>query len=244
MNESVHASRRTCLALFIICFASWTFADTTDAKTEVAIGITAIGRNESNAYGNIRVTRQLNANDRVEFVSTLGSRKRFVGTGFAIRYGGSDYEARYGRSFLGGADLKVGLALANTPSGRNAPYLTLNGSAPIVNNEHFGVDVVGRSAARSKSSLVGAGIHTEYRTHGLSAFAEGLWVTGSSNSYNTRGGSAQRRAVYRFGVRPKTSDKLKIELGVTNQMGRTTGTSLTPGLGRGLGGYFEMSVKF
>ncbi|MBL8088083.1 MAG: hypothetical protein JNM85_08465 [Chthonomonas sp.] len=211
---------------------------------DVTVGVSVLGKTESNAYGTLKLSRSVGNGMAVDLMGTMGSRKRFAGTGFAIRHGGSDIELRLRRETDGNASGSLGLAIASTPAGRSAPFLTLSGETRMAGNDKTSVSLVLRAATRVSSSLYGTGFRADTKLNNMDAYFEGLWVSGSENTYSINTGKREQRAVYRLGVRPQLGGKLKFELGVTNQLGRTTGMSLTPGLGKGLGGYVELTTRF
>lgn len=209
---------------------------------DLNVGATSLGAKESRTALNLRASRELAPGGRLEFTATLGSKRTFNGAGFKVRTGGSDYQLGYRHTIEGGAETFIGLAVADTPAGRRAPYLAIEGSTQIWGNDRVSLKLVGKTAARTDSTLIGTGFRVDanYLVPGL--FAEGLWVSGDGNTYSVKNGRLEQRAVYRVGFRPKLGG-LNLECGVTNQVGRTTGMSLTPGLGRGFGGYLELTTR-
>jgi hypothetical protein len=223
--------------------SSYAHADD-EKRHELTVGLTSLGKDEKNTYGNLRVTLFSSETSAWDVTATLSQKKTFVGSGFTIRYGGNDYEIRSMHKIAENTYFAVGFAVANTPAGKDRVAITFSGSSRAFGTDKANLALVVKCAARFDSTQIGTGARLNLSMDKLDFFAEGLWINGSQNTYNTVTGKAEIRPVYRVGIRPKLSSAYRLELGLTNALGRTTGMSLTPGLGKGLGGYFEISVRF
>lgn len=210
---------------------------------DAQVGISRLGAEENNTYLHLGLSKKLSEGYRAEVLATFGSRKTYNGTGFAIRYGGSDAELRVHCEKNAQIQGYLGGAYASTPAGKNRLHAVAGAKLKLVETETGGLDLVARTVSRSKSTLVGVGFSAHWKSPTYGVSAEVLAVTGGPNSYHEKTGAKQRRPVYRLGVNRALKDGTVLELGITNQMGRTTGASLTPGLGKGVGLYLEAKVK-
>lgn len=207
------------------------------------LGVSTLGAKENNAYLHYSFSKAVSAGYRGELLGTFGSKKTFNATGFRIRYGGSDVEARLHCEKNTQLQGYVGGAFVSTPAGKDRLHAVAGLSLNLANNAMGRLDVVSRMVSRDKSTLVGVGFSAQWKSPTYGVSAEALAVTGAPNTYNENTGAKQRRPVFRLGVNRALKDGTLVELGITNQMGRTTGGSLTPGLGKGIGIYLEAKVK-
>lgn len=210
---------------------------------DLTIGVTSLGAKESRTSGYLGLSKVMPNGTTAQLHATLGSKKTFAGNGFNIRYGGSDIELRLGRNVSDTTKIFGGLAVADTPSGKSRPYLSFGASTELYKNTGMSLTAVGRMVTRTESQLYGVGARIDVPMKQVHLYAEGLHVSGSANTYSITNGSSQQRPVYRLGLSSNWRGH-DFEVGFTNQTGRTTGGSLTPGLGKGVGFYGEFKVRF
>lgn len=240
--STIRATQKRCAAVVAAIFViSVAFAG--PGQIDAKIGVSRLGAKENNTYLHYSFSKAVASGYRGELLGTFGSRKTYAGPGFNIRYGGSDVEARLHCEKNAQVQGYLGGAYVSTPAGKNRLHGVAGLQFNLANNPTGRFDLVGRMATRSKSTLIGVGFSANWQSPTYGASAEVLAVTGGPNTYNENTGIKQRRPVFRLGVNRALKDGTVLELGVTNQMGRTTGGSLTPGLGKGVGIYLEAKVK-
>lgn len=157
----------------------------------------------------------------------------------AIRSGGSDWEfvVRHALQNFDRLSLMAGVSFPNTPAQSNA-FFTYGASYQLETGEgQPQIFVGGRGVMRKDSSLLGlSGSAVMPLQSGLELFGDFTVMVVGNNTFSSTG-ARERRALYGLGLRytPVSNSEGKFDgsfyLMFTNQLGTTTGTSLTPALG-------------
>lgn len=174
-----------------------------------------------------------------------GLRGTFASVGFAkspaaIRTGGSDFEfyVRHSVEQVDGLALMGGISFPNTPA-QNQPFGTFGVSYSFKTPEYGPAFTIGgRGVLRQDSSIVGlsAGLKFGF-SQGWELFGDITGIVHGNNTRDTATGAAMRRALWGAGLRYNLQSMGKagydgsIYMMVTNALGMTTGTSLSPSLG-------------
>lgn len=175
----------------------------------------------------------------------VGLRGAFASVSFAkapaaIRTGGSDLEVyvRHSPEQCEKLSLLAGISLPNTPA-QNQAFGTFGASYKLATPD-FGptVSIGARGVLRQDSSIMGlsAGLNYSFGP-GWEMFGDITGIVHGDNTRDTGTGAAMRRALWGAGLRynfksfGEAGVDGSIYMMVTNALGMTTGTSLSPGLG-------------
>lgn len=168
--------------------------------------------------------------------------------GSAIRHGGSDIELVARRQPWEGKPivLQAGIAQPRTPA-RGKPCFTLGASAGWTPGADLALTLNPKAVILKENALVGVGM-------GLAARVGSAWtliadctplVTGDNTRSTIDGGKIRRTtygAALRYNAR-EFGDGVTVDLGWTNGLGSSTGTSLTPGLGDAKALYVAVTAR-
>jgi hypothetical protein len=158
----------------------------------------------------------------------------------AIRHGGSEVElaAKYQPKATDRVAGLIGITFPDT-SAQNDPTLTLGIAAGLPVGKSITLYTNPHVIFIKDNTLVGLGLGVRARlSDNLSLIADVTPLLTGDNTRSTDDGTREWRTIYGVGVRftnPKTP--VSFELGFANGTGRSTGSSLTPGLG-GSGAFY------
>jgi hypothetical protein len=171
-----------------------------------------------------------------------------VPTGETIRFGGSDGEllANYRLPLEVPITLRAGFAYVGTPAQNHPLAGVLGASASYSFEKNFSVLVEPKVVFLDDNSLLGLGLGLSYRvTNAVSVFGEWTPLLSGDNAVDTTTGTRSRCDLYGFGVRfNQPGSPISVDLGITNSVGLTTGTSMTPSLGNIAGFYIGGEFRF
>ncbi len=168
--------------------------------------------------------------------------------GGTLRYAGSDLEltGKYATKMSGKYSLsgQVGLSFPNTPA-QKSTHLTLGASAGVSPVSNFNVYLNPRAVLITNNSLFGLGLGATFKMSStVTWFAEYTQMLAGSNTIDINTGDLKTRGIYGVGVRYLVANhKISVDLGWTNGLGFTTGSSLTPGIGDSSAWYAAINFK-
>ena len=179
-----------------------------------------------------------------------GSRKDSItGNGFVLNHGGYDYEflVRHVLTAQPKVDVALGLSSPDTAD-RNRRIF---GTYDIGWTEQLCPTTTLRFGAKGilgPDPLAAIGFRLVSRTaKGSQAFAQLYVPTQGDNTRSVTTGQGQRGAIYSLGMEWEdggTSSQMFYGLALTNALGATTGTSITPALGGQPGIKFTIGFRF
>lgn len=171
-----------------------------------------------------------------------------VPTGETIRFGGSDGEllANYRIPVQIPIAIRAGIAYVGTPAQNHSLAGVVGASASYSFDKELSAYAEPKAVFLNDNTLFGIGLGLSYRlTPGISVFGEWTPLVAGDNLIDTTSGARSRCALYGFGVRFKQpGSPISVDLGVTNSVGLTTGTSMTPSLGDVAGFYIGGEFRF
>jgi len=169
-------------------------------------------------------------------------------SGGTARYAGSDIEltAKYGTKVYGkyAVSGQVGLALPNTPAQQSA-HITLAASGSYSPCASFNLYVNPRAVLITDNSIVGIGLGGSVKlSNNLYWIADYTPILAGNNTLDLGTGNQKSRDIYGIGMRYiSTNSKMSLDIGWTNGLGYTTGSSLTPGIGNSSAWYIALNYK-
>jgi hypothetical protein len=212
---------------------------TARSTTRLAGDVRLFGASEDLTYINLELGYGLRDNLELILRGAVGDVRTYSGSGFTIRHGGHDVELalKVGlrpSSERSAGTLLVGLSAPQTPA-QNSVYPTLQLLSAFAVGSRTTLHFVPKAVFVEDDPIIGIGGGVTVRPGGavdLTADLTGL-ISGNS-TYSLISGKRTRGEVWGVMLRHRSvssSGELAVELGVTNGIGRTTGFSLTPGLG-------------
>ncbi len=207
------------------------------------------GGDENTTYLGAGIRYGLSNNWEVGVGTSLAQFSSFtLPGGGVVRHGGSDLEltAKYGVTQAGKSAIsgQIGVGLPNTPAQKSA-HLTLGlaGSMSVAS----GVDVYinPRVVFITDNSIIGLGIGGKAKlSRQISLIADYTPILSGANTIDATTGTQRSHDVYGAALRFLTNNgAVSIDLGWTNGVGFTTGSSLTSGLGNSSAFYVTLNFK-
>jgi|GEM_PF-1368306 len=172
----------------------------------------------------------------------------YVPGGGLTRYGGNDVEvsAKYATQVAGkyGIGFQAGIGLPNTPF-QKSTQLTVGATGTVAAGSSLNLYVNPRAVLLTDNSILGIGLGASVKlSQQLSWIGDYTPIISGSNSVDPFTGDSRRRDIYGFALRYVTmSSNVTLDLGWTNGMGTTTGSSLTPGFGNSAAWYVSLNFK-
>jgi hypothetical protein len=212
---------------------------TARSTTRLAGDVRLFGASEDLTYINLELGYGLRDNLELILRGVAGDERTYSGSGFTIRHGGHDVELALKLGLRPSSErsawaLLVGLSAPQTPA-QNSVYPTLQFLSTFQLGSRTTLHFVPKAVFVEDDPIIGIGGGVTVQLGGaveLSADITGL-ISGN-NTYSLLSGTRTRGEVWGVMLRHRStssSGELAVELGVTNGIGRTTGFSLTPGLG-------------
>lgn len=181
--------------------------------------------------------------------SSLAQFKRYTTSGgVTIEYGGTDVEltAKYATRQSGKFALsyEFGLGLPHTPS-QVSPALTAGISGSYSPCSYMDLYINPRTALITDNSIVGIGAGAKLKVaRGFYFIGDYTAIIGGANTIAVSSGTPRSHDVYGGALRYSPDNgHFSIDLGYSNGIGSTTGTSLTPGLGNSGAFYLSLNLR-
>ena len=204
--------------------------------------VRVFGGDEDLVYTSIGVQYGFGNNWSGLLRGTFAGRENFSlpGGTSAIRHGGSDIElaAKYQLPNNGRFAGLIGVSFPGTAA-QNDPVITLGASAAFPLGSRATACINPKTVLLQDNLLLGVGIGVQAQvSEAISVLADFTPLLSGDNTRSTDNGRRERRTVYGIAVRiARPESPLSFDIGFANGTGRTTGASLTPGLG-GTGGLY------
>jgi hypothetical protein len=211
---------------------------------DLKVGVRSFGGDEKQTYLDLGVSEKLPHNLKVELLGSFARWTAFNGNTVSIEHGGSDVELLGTWEAPNDAySLSAGLADARTPA-RTESMGTFRGDYAVfklgpnrVAVEAFGI--------WSTDPLVLAGGTYRYQGGKWDLTASCAVPVDGDNTIDTSTGNRTRQAVYDAGIDlDPWGKRYSLRVGVTNQVGWTTGTMSTAALGNAIGFEAAVTVRF
>jgi hypothetical protein len=216
--------------------------------TGANLEIRALGGDEDLVYTSLGVQYGFGNGWSGLLRGTFAGRENFSlpGGASAIRHGGSDVElaAKYqpanSRRYAG----LIGISFPGTAA-QNDPVITLGASAAFPLGSRATAYVNPKAVLLQDNLLLGLGIGVRAQvSEAISVVADFTPLLSGDNTRSTDDGDRERQSVYGIAVRiARPESPLSFDIGFANGTGRTTGASLTPGLGGTGGLYVGLTVR-
>ena len=205
---------------------------------------------ESNSYLNYSLRYSLLSNLDVCFRGTDGKRQTLAGSNFTLAHGGDDRELMFTcrPSRWPKLDAGVGAAVPNTPERRNPLVGTYDAGWTETGSTENSIRIGVRGIASSSPivALTAKGTFALPKCP-IDFIGEiGVPFVGN-NTRSTADGSAQRTVLGSVGFQVWQRNRdagFHASLRLTNEVGETTGMSLTPSLGSRYGFVLSVGVRF
>ena len=171
----------------------------------------------------------------------------FDGNGFSLTYGGKDLEgmAYYRAHGTAHEEIGVGVSVADTP----ARDRTAMGTFDL---GWWTEDRQSRQLRIGFRGLVAPDSLAMFSLRGTTPIRGPDWVlvgefgvtAWGANTLSTRDGRSINETIEKVGLQFNPGDRLHFEADLTNQLGETTGYSMTPSLGNRFGFRLSVGVRF
>jgi len=220
-------------------------------KVDGSVDMRFLSGDENRTIGSISLRYGVLSHLEAGIRATTGLTRSFTAeNGSVIRYGGRDTEiyAKYGLPDYHGARfaLQGGLSFPATPAQHNTTgTFGAMGEISLFDRAVFYVNP--RAVFLDSNSLVGVGIGTSVRIcDRVHLIGDWTPIVSGRNTISTVDATRARGDVWGVAVRLTTSGggwHYDLDLGYSNAIGSTTGTSLTPSLGGSSGFYFALRAR-
>jgi len=229
--------------------AALSCAQTLPRPTDFSLELRSFGGDESQTYVSAGVSGRFEKYT-ISLTGNASKRGHFTirdGSGSVIDYGGYDIElgASMPLDIYPGSTAYAGVTYLNTPE----QHQRFAGVARVTVSRALSSELTGTAGASTllldKSTIVGLTAALRYANpSGFGAYASGTLIIAGQNTRSTWDGTLDRKHLYEAGVTfTPAGQNLTYTAGVTNTIGSTTGSSLTPSLGSTAGFFVRVSGK-
>lgn len=219
-------------------------------KLDVSLSGGSFARDESNSYLSYSVRYTASPTLDLAFRGTDGKRQTFEGGSFEIVHGGDEREliATLHPLRFPKLDAGVGISVAGTPERQNEVVATydIGWTETDANKDTLRVGLKGFAADSPITAFTARGIVPLERGPYDLVAELGVPFVGD-NTRSTSDGSASREILGSFGIQFGQRDRAvgtHVSLMFTNQLGSTTGMSLTPALGNRYAFVLSVGTRF
>jgi len=221
------------------------------APREMALGVDVrvFGDKENATY--FGPSLRIGASPNWEFGvnSALAQFKRYTtSAGTTISYGGTDVEltAKYATRQSGKYALsyQFGLGMPHTPS-QVSPVMTAGIAGSYSPCSYLDLYINPRTSLITDNAIVGLGVGAKLKlAKGFSLIGDYTAIIGGANTIALSTGTPRSHDVYGAALRyTPGKGQFSIDLGYSNGIGSTTGSSLTPGLGNDGAFYLSLNMR-